>query len=372
MKAFLFSSPELIDEARSLTESAGMEVTKTYRLPKRPNSRYYVDPNKLEEARNNGIDRIVIFDQIKPRHFVNVYLDFNIKIIDKIELLLIVFGLHAGSIEAKLQIELASLSHEVPLLREWISRVRKGERAGPFGSGRYEVEAYLRYHNRRIAKIKMELEKIQERANIRHGQLLVKDIPQFILVGYTNTGKTSLFNCMTNLNRPVDDRLFTTISPKRFGINIKGKKIILVDSVGFITGIPPQIIEAFRLTLSESLFSSGIILTLDGSLSEEELSRQAHQSIEILREIGVSGKPLIGVLNKKDIATNLDEKKAILEEILNKNYGNVLGLIDTSALNCSGVDRLSELISQAISLSKRSMSSDSDIDQKETKELLPM
>ncbi|BFI75300.1 GTPase HflX [Sulfurisphaera ohwakuensis] len=334
MKAILFTADEYKDEALSLAETAFYEIAKIYKIPKKPNPNFYIQKDKVEEIKKlNDIDAIIIFDLLKSRHFINLNKELlGKKILDKVILLLEIFALHAGSKEAKLQIELAKLKYELPILKDMYKKAKITEQQGPLGAGVYGVESTIRLYQRRIVKIRKELEEIKK---AKEDQIRRVNFNSVAIVGYTNAGKTTIFNYLTGLNQKVDSSMFTTTSPKRYAIPIDGKKIMLVDTVGFIRGIPPQIIEAFFVTLSEAKYANALLLVLDSSLSSTLLVEMLQSSLEILRELGISGKPMIIALNKIDKNNEekeVEDKVNLVKELANSLYTPIIDVIPVSAL----------------------------------------
>ena len=334
MKAILFTSEEYKDEALSLAETALYDVIKIYKIPKKPNPKFYIQVDKVEEIKKmKDIEAIIIFDLLRSHHFTNLNRELlGKKILDKVLLLLEIFALHAGSKEAKLQIELARLRYELPIIKDMYKKAKITEQQGPLGAGTYGVEAMIRLYQRRISKIKKELEELKY---AREEQIKRTNFDTIAIVGYTNVGKTTIFNYLTGLNQKVDSSLFTTTTPKRYAITIDSKKVMIVDTVGFIRGIPPQIIEAFFVTLSEAKYADGLILVLDSSLSTTMILEMLQTSLKTLRELGISGKPMIIVLNKIDKNLNekeIEDKVNMVKEISSSLYFPIIDVIPVSAL----------------------------------------
>ncbi|QKR01020.1 GTPase HflX [Metallosphaera tengchongensis] len=337
---------EFIDEAKSLAETAGYSVETILPLPNRPNRLSYISQDKIQLIKNNNADTIIIFDLLAPRHFINLnkYLEEK-KVVDKLFLLLEIFALHAGSKEAKLQIELARLKYELPIIRDIYSNAKKSEQQGPLGAGTYGVESTLKLYTRKISRITRELEHLRK---VRESQLVrtrENQIPYIAITGYTNAGKTSIFNALTGLNQATDQSMFTTTTPKRYSIKNNAQKVMLVDTVGFIRGIPPQIIEAFFVTLSEIKYANALLLVMDISLDTTMLIDTARSSFEILRELGVTGKPIIVVGNKADLVReNGKEKLQIVLEISRQYYSPIEDGILVSAKKGLNIESLREKI----------------------------
>ncbi|QGA54930.1 GTPase HflX [Sulfolobus sp. E5-1-F] len=349
--AALFVSEEFKEEAIALAEGADHKIVRIYKLPKSPNVKFYIQYDKLQQIKNDEeISTLIIFEELKPRHFINLRKELKGKeVLDKILLLLDIFALHAGSKEAKMQIELARLKYELPIIKETYTKSKIGEQQGPLGAGTYGVESIIKFYKRRINKLMKELENIKvfKEKSIESNKR--NNIPSVGIVGYTNSGKTSLFNSLTGLTQKVDTKLFTTMSPKRYGISINNRKIMLVDTVGFIRGIPPQIVDAFFVTLSEAKYSDALILVIDSTFSENLLIETLQSSFEILREIGVSGKPIIVALNKIDrINGDLYKKLDLIEKLSKELYSPIFDVIPISALKRTNLELLRDRIYQLV------------------------
>jgi len=346
VKAVLFTSEEYKDEALSLAETALYEVVKIYKSPRKPNPKFYIQTDKVEEIKNmEEVEAIIIFDLLRSRHFINLNKELlGKKILDKVLLLLEIFALHAGSKEAKLQIELARLRYELPILKDMYKRSKITEQQGPLGAGVYGVESAIRLYQRRIVKIKKELEELK---NAREEQIKRTNFNTVAIVGYTNAGKTTIFNYLTGLNQKVDSSMFTTTAPKRHAIPIDSTKVMIVDTVGFIRGIPPQIIEAFFVTLSEAKYANGLVLVLDSSLSDTMLLEMLQSSLQTLRELGVSGKPMIIVLNKTDKNADkreIEHKIELIKQVSSSLYSPVIDILPVSALKGTNMNILRDKI----------------------------
>ncbi|BCU70599.1 GTPase HflX [Stygiolobus caldivivus] len=353
MKAVLFVGEEYEDEAIALAESALYEIYKVYPTPRKPNPIFYLQKDKLEQIKKDDtIEAIIIFDLLKSRHFIGLYKELpSKKILDKVMLLLEIFALHAGSKEAKLQIELAKLRYELPIIKDMYKKTKITEQQGPLGAGVYGVEAAIRLYQRRIVKIRQELEQLRK---VKEEQIKKNDFKKIAIVGYTNAGKTTLFNALTGLKQKVDSSMFTTTSPKRYSIPVridgKKEKVLLIDTVGFIRGIPPQIVEAFFVTLSEAKYADILVLVLDASIDDITLIEMLTSSMKVLRELGISGKPMLIVLNKVDLVKpeEVENKISLVKKIAEETYAPVEDIIPVSALKGINLNYLRERLAQII------------------------
>ncbi len=269
---------------------------------RRPNPKYYLPYDRILGIKDeNDIETLVVMDILKPRHYINLYRILRREIIDRMQLILKIFALHAGSKEAKLQIELARLRHELPLIKEAIRYAKLGELHGFLGGGRYGFEKYYTMAKKRMARIRKEINELRRIREIRRRNREKLGYPHISIVGYTCAGKTTLFNRLTRQYKPVGPEPFTTLSPKASSLVYDGHKIILIDTVGFIRDIPPEIIEAFYATLEEVVYSDLIISVVDSSRRLGDIRAEIRSMKEIFSHIGVHGKPMVYALNKIDL-----------------------------------------------------------------------
>ncbi len=346
-----------ISEARALLREAGYEVAQEI-LVKRCDSRCYLGRGKISKVRELvkelGIDKMFVFDELKPRQTTCLMKELGIEVIDKVLLILEIFSLHAGSREAKLQIELARLKHQLPLIRDWLRRAKLRELPGFLGAGEYSIDAYYRHVRKRISRISEELDQLRRRRELERLKRRNHGLPHVAIAGYTNSGKTTLFNALTNLRKPTGTSLFTTLSPKTYAVKLCGIRIALVDTVGFIRKIPVSIIEAFRAVLEEITAADAVILTIDASEPEDVMLEKLDSSIKILREIGAVGLPLVVSLNKIDLLDGSDDvahRVEVVRDFLADSETNVIDVVPISALKRSNFDKLKDAICRAVSLS---------------------
>ncbi len=267
---------------------------------RRPNPKYYIPMNRLEYIKNTESE-IIVLDRLRPVQKINLLRTTGKEPVDRIDLILEIFALHAGSKEAKMQIELARLKHRLPIIKEAIRRAKLGELHGFLGSGRYGYEKYYRMAKEREARIRRELHKLSKTREIRRKKRIKYGLPHVSIVGYTCSGKTTLFNTLTGYNKPVGPEPFTTLNPKTGSFFFNGKKFIVIDTVGFIRDLPPEIIDAFYATLEEIVYSDIIINVIDISKGIDEALKELRETRKILLGLGIHGKPVIIALNKIDL-----------------------------------------------------------------------
>ena len=337
-----------IKEAHALAETAGYSIVDTLRYRRLSRSKILSDA-KLEELVqlvNKYIEyspTIILFDDMKPREYFKIVKKTRREVIDRTLLLLEIFALHAGSKEAKLQIELAKLHHQLPLVREAIRLAKLRELPGFLGPGTYAIDAYYKHIVSRISRIKNQLENLRRRRAIERSKRSSKGIPHVSIVGYASAGKTSLFNKLTGFSKPVGEEYFTTISPKVGSTVSDGLKIAFIDTVGFITRVPPEIIEAFHSTLEEVAYSDIIIYVVDLSEPEDVMLEKLGEGISTLRRIGVVGKPLIVAANKIDLVgeeTEINRLSRIVESVVSSTYPAFKSLVPISATKGDGIGEL--------------------------------
>jgi len=348
-----------INEIVSLAKTAGYNIVKLIVQNRRnPDSRYYIGKGKVREVKElikklglNENDKVIVNAELKPTQAYNLMKEFNIPVIDRVQLILEIFAQHAGSKEAKLQIELAKLKYEIPFIREYIRLSKLNELPGFLGGGGYEIDSIYYTIKRRINRIEREIKKIRQRRQLFYTSRRNMGIPIVTLTGYTCAGKTSIFNRLVNENKPVDEKPFTTLSPKSKALLNIDRKVIVVDTVGFIDKVPVQLIEAFYSTLEEVINSNLILLVVDISEDRSEIKRKVIGSFRILSEIGVVGIPIIILANKIDKVkskSDLTQKIEYLREIAETLYDNIIDIIPVSAITGENIDKVIEKIKNTL------------------------
>jgi len=282
-------------------------------------NKYFVGEGKLEEiekyVKENNVDKILFNGNLKTTQWYNLEKRLGKDIYDRTRLILEIFADRAKSREARLEVELARLNYQIPLVREYIHKAKKGEHPGFMGGGEYDVDQYYFLIERRIRKIKDELEKIRRE---REGRRISRIKAGFYIVsiaGYTNSGKSQLMKALSGENVIVEDRMFSTLSTKIGKVISTKKRILITDTVGFIRDVPPFLIEAFNATLEDIFNSDLIILLIDAHDELDDFIMKLNTSLEILRR--ESRSKLLPVLNKMDLEIkDLEEKiKIVRNEI---------------------------------------------------------
>ena len=299
------TSRSLLHELQSLAETIDCEVAATLTQVRPQAGKFQIGEGKVDELKaliaKFGATKIIFENELKPTQAYNLAKATGLEVVDKFQVVLEVFSKHASTKEARLQIKLARLKYELVRAREKVRLAKKGEQPGFHGLGRYEVEVYYEAIKRQVAHIEDELSRIREEKRLRRMSREKLGLLVISLAGYTSAGKSTLFNALTNSRVAVTGKPFTTLSTKTSAVDFSGKRGLLCDTVGFIDNLSIDLMEAFRSTLEETIFSTLIILVIDASEPLEEVERKTRCCIRTLREIGVVTPPIIAALNKIDM-----------------------------------------------------------------------
>jgi GTP-binding protein HflX len=265
----------------------------------------------------------------------------GIKVVDRERLILDLFYIRSTTNEAKLQIQLAEIKYELPRIKEKAKLLIGDERPGKGGSGEYIVDVKFRDLKRRMGFIIEKLAESKRKRDLYHNQRIENKMPIVSLVGYTSSGKTTLFNLLTMESRTTSQNLFTTLSTTTRSFIINGQKILLSDTVGFIRRLPTYMIEAFKSTLEESLQADIILLLIDSSDPVDKIKIKYYSCMNVLQELNVNKEKIVVVFSKIDKA-ELDDVSRTFEELEIENP------IIVSPKSGYGISKLRKLISQKI------------------------
>ncbi len=334
-----------LDELQRLAETANIQVVdKIYQRVAKFNPAHLIGKGKLKQILVSGLYlgvSMIVFDQnLSPRQANNIAKLMDLKVIDRTQLILDIFARHAKTRGGKIQVELAQLRYTLPRLvgkGTAMSRLMGG--IGGKGPGETKLEVDRRRIKQRITSLEKALKGLEKQRSQMRKKRTRDRMPVFSIIGYTNAGKSTLLNRLTKSNVLVRDELFATLDPSTKALYLDDQKVLLSDTVGFITNMPPDIKTAFKATLEELEDSAAFIHVLDASspFIREEIAATE----EILRELDLSEVPRITVLNKMDL----------LDERARKRISKI-SAVRVSAKSGQGIDELRNRIKEFVSLSR--------------------
>jgi GTP-binding protein HflX len=297
-------------ELAELSKAAGLEVARSFICPLRePNARYFFGRGKAEEislaAKEEEADTVIFDADLSATQQRNLEEVLNVKTIDRTQLILDIFAMRARSIEGRLQVELAQLKYLLPRLGgQGLYLSRLGGGVGTRGPGEQKLEMDRRRLRERVTKLGAELKSIQNRRQGAIEKKKEKGLPLISLVGYTNTGKSTLFNRLTSANVLVKDQLFSTLDTTTRLLTLPGnQKSFLADTVGFVRRLPHHLVESFKATLEETIHADILLHVLDATSTDIPGVLDAVN--DVLGNLGVSDENVLVVMNKIDL---LDEE----------------------------------------------------------------
>ena len=348
-------SEESLDELKALTESAGAEVAGVVRQRlKAPDPRTFIGKGKAAEVRElahaKGASLAIFDDALSPAQARNLENELKLRVIDRSQLILDIFAQRAHTLEGKLQVEIAQLSYLQPrLTRQWshLSRVRGGGAGGggvgTRGPGETQLEVDRRRLRERLTRLKARLGEVERTRTIQRQRRLEVPYPTVALVGYTNSGKSTLMNALTDAGVEVADRPFSTLDPTIRRLKLPGKmNVMMVDTVGFIHRLPHMLIDAFKATLEEVRTATMLLHVVDASSA---LAAERMTIVDkVLQEIGAGAVARIVVMNKADLAENASHRNG------------AHGTVSISALKSEGLDGLLDAIGRHLDGSREEVS----------------
>jgi GTP-binding protein HflX len=294
-------------ELGELLRTAGVAVVgEMLQRREAPHPNTYLGPGKVAEAKAAAkacdANLIACDDELTARQERNLEEAIGLPVVDRTTVILDIFASHAGSAEGKLQVELAQLEYNLARMRGlWTHLERLGGGIGTRGPGETQIETDRRLARNRIAALRRRLEHVKGTRAVQRAERERAAIPTISLVGYTNAGKSTLLNALTGAEVGVRDRLFHTLDPTTRTLRIAGRAHLLTDTVGFISKLPHQLVDAFTATLEETRRADLLIHVLDASGGEEHAMAMKHAVEETLEEIGAGEQPRLLVLNKADL-----------------------------------------------------------------------
>lgn len=333
---------ESLDELSSLADSAGArEVGRVIQAREHPDPAVYLGSGKLEEVKELidelNVSLVLFDDELTPAQARNLERHLDVRVVDRTQLILDIFAQRARTKEGKIQVEMAQLRYILPRLSGiGVTLSRLGGGIGTRGPGETKLEVDRRRIRRRMGELRRALVDVRRQRTLQREGREAALAFTVALVGYTNAGKSTLFNRLTGAEVYADDRLFATLDPTiRAVVLPRGRKALLVDSVGFIRKLPHALVAAFRATLEEVVEADVLVHVIDASSSE--WYEQARAVYDVLEELGATGKPVVTAINKVDIAP-ADEVTAMLSRIPSS--------VAISARTGEGIDALLQAIEE--------------------------
>ena len=300
----LWTVDDSLEELKQLADTAGATVIKFIQKRPKPDPAFFIGRGKVQElalyAQQENIDLCIFDDELSPAQQRNIESVMGIRILDRTALILDIFAQRARTNEGKLQVELAQLQYTLPrIMGKGLMLSRLGGGIGTRGPGETKLEVDRRRIRDRIAFIKDQIEKVKAVRTLHRSKRKKNNVFEVSLVGYTNAGKSTLLNTLTNSDIYAKDQLFATLDPTTRQLTLPNKQeIIITDTVGFIQRLPHQLIAAFRSTLEVVTEADLLVHVID--VSHELYKEQAAAVHEVLKEIGAETKPVITVYNKID------------------------------------------------------------------------
>ncbi len=336
------------DELRELVTSAGLNILSTLGASReRPHPRYFIGTGKVAElvdmVRSSDADVVIFNHELSPAQERNLELECQCKIIDRVRLILDIFAQRALSYEGKLQVELAQLRHlTTRLIRGWTHLERQKGGIGLRGPGETQLETDRRLIGQRIKTIRQRLERVKSQRQQNRRLRKRSAIPTVALVGYTNAGKSTLFNALTGADVLAANKLFATLDPTLRRLDLPaGQAAILGDTVGFIKHIPHDLIEAFHATLQEVQEADLLLHVID--INDENRPGNIEQVNRVIAELGADGIPQIEVLNKIDRHASIDGPD------LQRNASGQVERVLISARDGTGLELLKQAMLEQLS-----------------------
>lgn len=334
-----------LEELAALAETAGGEVVGTLTQKReRPDPVYYVGKGKAREIRGIAAelraDLVLIDDEITPSQEHNLEETTHVGVLGRSAIILDIFAMRARSGEGKLQVELAQLNYLLPRLRgKGTVLSRLGGGIGTRGPGETKLETDRRRIRSRLRLLRKEVEKLGRRRTMERRQREQAGMPVVALVGYTNTGKSTLLNSLAGAHVFVEDRLFATLDPtiRRIGLP-GGREVLMADTVGFIRNLPHQLIAAFHATLEEAAQAHLLVHVIDAN--HPQMEDQIIAAQRVLAELGCAAKPTVLAFNKSD---RVADRTWLRERVAREPRG-----VAISALTGDGLDGLLRLIAERL------------------------
>ena len=334
---------ESLDELAELADTAGAEaVGRVIQNRESMHPGTYIGSGKIDEVRELAAalqaDGVICDDELTPAQLRGLEQELDLKVMDRTLVILDIFAQHATTSEGKLQVELAQLRYRLARLTgKGIAMSRLGGGIGTRGPGEKKLETDRRLIKSRIARLNRELKEMQIHRDTARKKRLNESVPVAAIVGYTNAGKSTLLNALTGAGILAENKLFATLDPTTRRMELPGgQEILLTDTVGFIRKLPHHLVEAFKSTLEEARYADYILHVVD-SVSPQ-MDAQMEAVYETLERLGIAGKPVITLFNKRDLAAGSELPKD----------PNAVRTIGISAGTGAGLGELQEVLEEQL------------------------
>jgi GTP-binding protein HflX len=332
-----------LNEISELMRTAGVEpVGAIVQHRSSPDPRTYIGKGKLEELKTavqeEKAETVIVDDELDPSQQRRLEDALDVRVVDRTQLILDIFAQHAVTAEGRLQVELAQLDYNLPRMRgmwKHLERLGGGAGAGRRGPGESQLETDRRLARARISVLKKRLKALERRRSTQRKERRQAATPLVALAGYTNAGKSTLLNALTNADVSVNDRLFETLDPTTRAFVEDGRRYLVTDTVGFIRRLPHGLVEGFAATLEETLLADLILHVVDASAPEPRLADTIRAVEDVLAEIDATHIPQELVLNKIDALDGLSRRR------LANRYPDA---VQISAQTGEGLDLLRERV----------------------------
>ncbi len=348
----LFDCEKSLDELERLLETAGgVCFAKLIQNKDKPDPRTLIGSGKVQElaalCRGNEIPLVVFDSELSPSQIRNLEDDIggDVRVIDRSVLILDIFALHAVTREGKLQVELAQLKYTAPRLTgQGKDLSRLGGGIGTRGPGESKLESDRRHMKHRIVALEEELRLLEKNRRTMRAARDRSGLFKIAIVGYTNAGKSTLLNALTDAGVLAEDKLFATLDPTTRKMQLpSGETLLLTDTVGLIRKLPHHLVNAFRSTLDEAVYADALMIVID--VSDPEFREQLDVTEKLLEDLGAAGKPTLYVLNKCDLGAASAFPIGVPAE-----HAHTVAI---SAKTGQGLELLAELLEQILHEGKR-------------------
>jgi len=335
-----------VSEAEGLCEAAGCKILHLIKQEFLSSPKFGLSAGKIDDLKNIVTKMrpdVIVFDEIlKPSQNYNLAAELKIQVLDRESLILEIFESRATSTESKMQVKLAQLRYEMSRAREKVRLSKMGEQPGFMGIGKFEVDVYYNDIKHRMVSIKSKLQKAGKQRELHRQSRKRIGFKTISLAGYTSAGKTTLFNIITGEKKEEDPKLFTTLTTTVRKFKIDRDLALISDTVGFISKLPAYLIEAFKSTLEELVFTDVVIIIIDATDKNKELKKKFSSCYKTLMELGVKRQNMLFAFNKTESMNDTEILKKVQELDLteNKNW------IAISASTGKNIEKLKILIKQ--------------------------